>query len=327
MSLLSVYVFLMRSWVRHRFDCLTELLGTLLLTLLLLMVTSSSGLAVQSADATTPVKVRGVATVDLAAYDALAAKLGSNRKPGQFTYFEQWSRKPAFDPRVPDAVIARGMTPELTWEPWDPAKPVTDPTYAPKRIAAGFFDPLVQRYAQQIKTWGKPLRIRFAQEMNGDWYPWGYTHASSTDYKRMYQHVVSIFKANGVANVTWVWAPNVLYHGENVLDWYPNSSTVDVVGMDGYNWGRSRSWTTWTSFEALFRPLYNQLTPLGKPIYVSETASTSVGGDKAAWITALRETINGPTMRLAGWTWFSFDKETDWRIDSSPASLAAYRAP
>lgn len=58
-------------------------------------------------------------------------------------------------------------------------------------------------------------------------------------------------------------------------------------------------------------------------MYVSETGSPEIGGDKAAWIRDMWAWLAAhPEVR--GVTWFHFDKETDWRIDSSEASLQAF---
>ncbi|MEO7754082.1 MAG: hypothetical protein ABIS35_11790 [Terracoccus sp.] len=65
-----------------------------------------------------------------------------------------------------------------------------------------------------------------------------------------------------------------------------------------------------------------QLT--SRPIVVGETGCTEVGGDKAAWVTDMFASLaDHPEIR--GVTWFDFDKETNWRIDSSPGSLDAFR--
>lgn len=65
--------------------------------------------------------------------------------------------------------------------------------------------------------------------------------------------------------------------------------------------------------------------PTDKPLFMGETASPETGGDKAAWINGLFATLDAhPEIR--GFTWFHFDKETNWRIDSSATSLEAFRA-
>jgi hypothetical protein len=62
-----------------------------------------------------------------------------------------------------------------------------------------------------------------------------------------------------------------------------------------------------------------------RPVTIGEVGCPEVGGDKGRWISDMWSTLTAwPQVR--GMMWFDFDKETDWRIDSSPASLAAYQA-
>ena len=58
--------------------------------------------------------------------------------------------------------------------------------------------------------WGKPLFVRFAQEMNGDWFPWGRGVDGNTarDFRKAWKHVVDLFRFHGATNVRWVWSPN-----------------------------------------------------------------------------------------------------------------------
>jgi hypothetical protein len=76
----------------------------------------------------------------------------------------------------------------------------------------------------------------------------------------------------------------------------------------------------------VFEPSYGKLGDMtDKPMMIAETASTEFGGDKAAWIRQgfLDEAlVRFPRVRAI--IWFHENKETDWRVDSSPASLVAY---
>ena len=58
---------------------------------------------------------------------------------------------------------------------------------------------------------------------------------------------------------------------------------------------------------------------------IAETASAEAGGSKAAWIEELFTWLRTqPEVRTV--VWFDNQKETDWRIDSSPGSAAALAA-
>ncbi|MGN6698588.1 MAG: hypothetical protein ACTHMR_10540, partial [Thermomicrobiales bacterium] len=77
-----------------------------------------------------------------------------------------------------------------------------------------------------------------------------------------------------------------------------------------------------------YRDSYAALVALtDKPLMISEIACTEDGGDKAAWIKqAFLADLPDLFPRVRAVVWFQERKETDWRVDSSPAALAAYRA-
>jgi beta-mannanase len=55
--------------------------------------------------------------------------------------------------------------------------------------------------------------------------------------------------------VEWVWNPNIDYAGSVPLPrLYPGDGYVDYVGLDGYNWGTSQSWSTWQTPQQVFDP-------------------------------------------------------------------------
>ena len=107
---------------------------------------------------------------------------------------------------------------------------------------------------------------------------------------------------------------------------YPGAAYVDVVALDGYNWGTSQSWSAWTSPSALFGQGLTALRSLapGKPIIVSETASAEAGGSKATWNTDLVSYLAAQP-DVTGFVWFHHNKEVDWRINSSTTSANALR--
>ena len=85
----------------------------------------------------------------------------------------------------------------------------------------------------------------------------------------------------------------------------------------------------WQTYAQVFGSSYDQLCRLDPslPVMIAETASTELGGDKAAWITSMftRE-IPARTPRVKIVVWFDENKETDWRVESSTRALDAYRA-
>lgn len=227
-----------------------------------------------------------------------------------------------------NVVRARGAETLLTWEPWTWGGGIDQPAYSLDRITAGDFDAYLREWGTALGRWGQPVYLRFAHEMNGNWYPWaeGVNGNNSGDFIAAYRHVHDVVESTGATNISWVWNPNVPYWGSTPLDQlYPGGGYVDVVALDGYNWGTSQSWSSWQEPEALFGEGIAQLRRLapGKPIIIAETASSEVGGSKPRWIENLFSYVSAQ-QDVVALVWFHIDKEADWRINSTEASAEAF---
>ena len=219
-------------------------------------------------------------------------------------------------------VRTHGSIPMVTWEPWLYTKGPNQPTYSLQNIISGKFDAYVTKWAQDSKAWGHPYFLRFAHEMNGDWYPWSeqINGNKAGQYIKAWQHVHDIFTKRGVKNVTWVWSPNVESTKNIPLkNLYPGSSYVDWVGMDGYNWG-SVNFVGWKSFAQVFQQTHKDIVSVakGKPLMIAETASAEASGNKSAWIMdAFTTQLTQAFSDVKAVVWFNENKETDWRVESS----------
>lgn len=244
----------------------------------------------------------------------------------------------------------RGAIPMVTLEPWNSANGVSQPTYSLANIIAGTFDTLLRQYAQEAAAYGGELLLRFAHEMNGNWYPWcpgvNGNATGGAQYVSAWQHVYDTFMgqltAAQQARVRWMWCPNDEGTGTPPTGWttlaslYPSGTSpvtgrgyVDYLALDSYNWGTDdlvahpEGWRT----AAQCFGSYAKLTALdpNKLILVGETGSSENGGSKAAWITDLFQTFvltNCP--RLRGVVWFNLNKERDWRYTSSTGARSAF---
>jgi hypothetical protein len=236
-----------------------------------------------------------------------------------------------------------------TWEFRQSLSGVTDP-YALKplqSIVAVQHDAYLQDFAREAAAFGQPLFLRWGHEMNGDWYQWSgmKNNGAKMDtfgdpqkpdgpelFVAAYRHIHDVFQQAGASNVLWVWCPNVVMTGTLGAEWnqlanyYPGDEYVDWLCMDGYNWGTSQDWSKWQTFDEVFRATYDELRAINatKPIMIGETASSDKGGDKAAWITDAFARLQQDYPQIRALTWFNVNKETDWRIDSSPQSLKAF---
>ena len=282
---------------------------------------------VPSTERVVGVAVAGAPT-DLSEAAAIADRTGATID--QLTFYAAWSNGGDFPAADASRIASTGAVPVLTWEPWDPQAGLSQPAYTLDSIAAGRHDAYLKRWATQVRAWGRPIVIRFAHEVNGDWYPWaeGVNTNGAGDHAAAWRHVVGLFRRAKVTNVTWSWSANVPYPGSTPLaSLYPGDAYVDRVGLDGYNWGTTQSWSAWQSFGDVFGPGVAELRSISaRPVHVDETAAPEgAGGDKAAWTTDMWAWLDAhPEVR--GVTWFSLLKEADWRIDSSEASLAAWGA-
>ena len=255
-------------------------------------------------------------------YDAAAG-----HRPSVVQWYVEWQGAQPFPTATADYVRSRNQTPMLTWESWDWNGTASQPAYSDASITAGNYDSYITNWAQSAKAFGTTVYLRWGAEMNGNWNPWdpGVNGNTAADYVAAWRHIHNIFTAVGAANVRWLWTPITQYTGSTPLaSVYPGDAYVDMVGVDGYNWGTTKPTTSWQSFSQVFDPTITGITALtSKPLWITEVASTEVGGDKAAWITDMMHTI-AVDPRIQGFVWFDANKETDWRINSSPAAQQAF---
>ena len=235
-------------------------------------------------------------------------------------YYQAWGDHQS-DWRTPRVDILQKIAPRtalITWEPWDPSAGPWQTQYAPSAIAHGNYDGYITTWAKALADFGQPVYLRPMHEMNGGWYPWGGAlwGNPATDYVAAWRHMHSLFVDAGATNVRWVWSANAqdVPQSNHFEQYYPGSAYVDVLGLDGYNWGSTQWWSHWQSFDDIFRGPYDRITQLGnQPVWVAETASTSQSGDRPAWIRDMWTTAQ-TLDRLTTIIWFSGDKETDWSI-------------
>ncbi len=246
----------------------------------------------------------------------------TGRRPVIASAYVQWKRQPFIQSEL-NGVWRNGAAPMITWEPWT----LGGRGFRLRAIAAGRFDGYLRHAAMNAAAWKRPIMVRFAQEMNGNWYPWGRGRPGSTAvaYKRAWRHIVRLFRRSGADNVQWVWSPNIDSGGRfPFANFYPGNQWVDWVGADGFNWGLKGEWS---SFGRVFASSYRTLTRISsRPVIICETGSSQRGGDKASWVThALRREI--PSFgRIRAVVWFNERfGGIDTRVYSSRAALEVFR--
>ena len=248
-------------------------------------------------------------------------------------FWRDWgSSKSVLYPEWLGAIAARGSVPLISWSPanWESDD---QSAYSLDSIIAGHHDAYVRGWAQQLAAYGGPVLLRWAHEMNGNWYQWS---GQPERYVAAWRHIHAIFAAAGATNVQWVWSPNVFSAGSVAHDfrpYFPGDAYVDWLALDGYNHG-----DVWMTFAEVFESSYMAITALSeKPLMIAEVASArataeqaAAGHSKSKWITDAYSNAIPSMPRIKAVIWFNENKVglemngKDWRIESSPAAQRAF---
>lgn len=209
------------------------------------------------------------------------------------------------------------------------------------RTLDGEFDEFLHAYANEVAMYGRPVLFRLANEMNGDWCVYcAFHYCRDPDlYVAFYRYVFDIFQQEGADNVIWVWNPNQRsfpnFKWNNEILYYPGDAYVNVVGLTAYNTGNYYEGESWNSFDELYSELYSRtLAQYAQPMMITEFASSSVGGDKAAWISDMFESIaEYPEIKVAVW-WNGCDMDNSgeepvparpYYLDETEETTTAFR--
>jgi mannan endo-1,4-beta-mannosidase len=189
-------------------------------------------------------------------------------------------------------------------------------------IASGAFDTYLETFATDVANYGartgQGVIIGFGHEMNGYWYSWAHRHTSPAVFVAAWRHVVNVFRQQGADDVTWLWTVNIIDRPGRIpspAPWWPGSTYVTWVGIDGYYF--KSSWT----FASLFGPTIKAVRAMTlDPILIAETGAAPEAG-KPAKIADLFTGVRA--YGLLGFVWFDANGVRDWRLNS-PAAIAAF---
>lgn len=226
---------------------------------------------------------------------------------------------------------AQNELPVITWEPWAQGgttkAQANQPAYALSQIISGRYDAYITKFAQAAAAEKWPLALRFAHEMNGNWYPWceNVNGNAPGSYVAAWKHVHDIFTQAGATNVIWVWGPNILRGAQSKLDLdelYPGDDYVDWIGLSAYDDHE-------TTADQLLDPTLQKIRSFtNKPVLLAETGSQP-GTQKAGWTADL---LNWVQQRhdVIGFVWSEYlvgrgGSTADWRFDADPVTQSAFR--
>ena len=192
-----------------------------------------------------------------------------------------------------------------------------------RSIASGRSDALIRTRARAIRAWGHPMYLTFHHEPENDG-----AYGNPSDYVAAFRHIVSIFRAQGVHNVAFVWTlmgSSFIEH--TAARWYPGDRFVDFVASDSYNWYPGRPGVRWRSFKRGVGPTVAFGATHNRPVIIAEYGvqeDPRTPGRKGRWFRDALAALRGwPRVKAVMY----FDSPTiyPWITDSSRSSLRGYR--
>jgi hypothetical protein len=172
-----------------------------------------------------------------------------------------------------DKVHALGSIPYLTFDPKEFANPDVAAQYAYLgQIPQGVWDAKLKEVAGVLRDFGQPVMLRWAHEMNGNWYPYsgafsgGRSDADQNGvadgpqtYIAAWRYVHALFKAEGATELLWIYSPNAESfpnaEWNGLFSYYPGSKYVDLIAVDVYEHPEQSQRT----LAELLDPVYNAL--------------------------------------------------------------------
>ena len=234
------------------------------------------------------------------------------RQPNLVGYYSGWGEP--FKASFAETVHGRGAVTILQMDPTDALV---------SKIVAGSYDTYLRSFADSVRDFGRPVVIGFGHEMNATWYSWGYGHVPPRVFVAAWRHVVTLFRAQGADNVTWLWTIQADQPGTGSIHlWWPGAAYVTWVGIDGY------FYYSFNTFASVFGKTIAQVRGFTtKPVLLSETAAGPAAGQPAK----IADLFAG--MRLyqtLGLVWFDIAQHDgvyhqDWRIENSREAQTAFR--
>jgi mannan endo-1,4-beta-mannosidase len=234
------------------------------------------------------------------------------KQPNLVGYYSGWREQ--FQTSFAETVHAHGAVTIVQMDPTDASI---------SEIVTGGYDDYLRRFADSVRHFGQPVVIGFGHEMNAPWYSWGFGHLAPSTFVAAWRHIVTLFRAQGATNVTWLWTIQADEPGTGKIgSWWPGAAYVTWVGIDGYYYRPS------DTFASVFGRTIAQVRILtDRPVLLSETAA----GPEAGQSVKIGDVFNG--MRhygTLGLVWFDIAQDDgiyhqDWHIEDSPAAEVAFR--
>lgn len=210
----------------------------------------------------------------------------------------------------------------------------------------GLEDETIRSFARGAKKFGHPFLFRLNNEMNSDWVNYSGVAALSDPeiFIENWRRIYDIFQEEGVDNAIWIFNPNAEdcppCHWNSFTAYFPGESYVNMIGMTGYNTGTYYAdlfYEKWRTFDEIYQEPYERYMSFYSdyPFIITEFASSSIGGDKVAWINDMFQSIvEYPNIKMALW-WSSADYDMrdatykqiarPYFLDETPETTEAFK--
>ncbi len=215
-----------------------------------------------------------------------------------------------------------GAAPILTIEPWN----------AQTKNAADLDENYANSLADSINEYARPVFIRFAHEMNGNWYPWsGSPEKYIAAYRRFHKLVMD--RLAEPSKVKWIFSVNNMSFPdtpENKAEkYFPGLEFADVIGIDGYlnrpQWWQRAYFRITGIAKHMFGEQILEMKKFGLPVVITETAIAADDDFKSWAIKTMFSELDKDFPFVEEVVWFDVKKEADWRIASGIKSLEFFR--
>ncbi|MGZ0655046.1 glycoside hydrolase family 26 protein [Coraliomargarita sp. W4R72] len=223
-----------------------------------------------------------------------------------------------------------GATPVISQELWEWRHRHSEDDSWLLRINRGDYDEHWRDWARDAKQFGHRVILRFGFEMNGDWFDWGQQpEAFIAAWRRIHQ-IVRV--EAGADNVEFMFSPNVEWDVNKPLTqielYYPGDRYVQLLGLDGYNFGDSHSeWHRWQTYESVFESSIQKMSQWPQPLYLAEIG-TADDPRKSIWLQDFLNSVQNDS-RVSGFIYFNhFDSrkgEPNWLLNSDLETLEVFR--
>ena len=192
----------------------------------------------------------------------------------------------------------KNAIPMITWEPWiaelarsGSSKELKEGKKAFKYIAEGYFDDYILDFVKILKSYDKPVFLRFGHEFDNPQYPWSQVGDNSPEeFIAAWKHIHKLIKSEDTQKIMLVWNP---WKAETMADYYPGDDYVEWIGITSLNYDTLNSDGKYYSFADLYKPFSDGLFWFTrKPVMLAEFGSLNLENRQQEWITNAMESIN-----------------------------------